>query len=178
MRGQRTPDRSVKYFIFRGLRRFTSLENWLSNFKKRYSLIHHIYWHILISLNSSTHILSNCVYSKLKSSTVISFINYSSIFLKSKFIINLCVYFTFYFHVLIQNKLSVWNTGAFFVLFFMICLNFTSCYSSTTEIQNVHCAAFECLLKALRPVLQPIFSKGIKAHRLCTNLFPLILKTQ
>lgn len=86
------------------------------------------------------------------------------------------------FHILfpcsIQNKLSVWNTGAFFVLFFTICLNFTSCYSSTAEIQNVHCAAFECLLKALRPMLQSIFSKGIKAHRLCTNLFPLILKTQ
>ena len=106
MRGQRTPDRSVKYFIFRGLRRFTLLENWLSNFKKRYSLIHHIYWRILISLNSSTHILSNCVYSKLKSSIVISFLSYSNIFfLKSKLIINLCVYFTFYFHVLIQNKL-------------------------------------------------------------------------
>ena len=58
MRGQRTPDSSVKYFIFRGLRLFTSLENWLSNFKKRYSLIHHLYWHILIFLNSSTHILS------------------------------------------------------------------------------------------------------------------------
>lgn len=182
MHGQRAPGLLLQTVLSFGvLRLFSSLENKLSNLKKLYFLII-IHW--LACIIFSKFINPNTFYqtmyiSKLKNNVVISFLNWSNNSLNSKFIINLCVNFIFHFQILIQNKLSVWNTGTFFVLF---------CFLWPTSLHqllflydwNSKCALhwFRVPFKSHQISVAIYFFKEIKAHRLCTDLFPLILKPQ
>ena len=93
--------------------------------------------------------------------------------------LTLYVYFIFHFPLLIQNKPFLWNAGTYFVLFCFVLdlpefhqLLFLYHWNSKRTL-----CWFRVPFKSHQISVAIYFSKGIKAHRLCTNLFPLILKT-